>query len=176
MTMRAMTRIGAVAALVAVVAGGVFAVTVALRGEPVEVSSPLYPPRGKDGQPMLASFQGRVPCDVPDCDKTKVVLVLYGSPDAGAGSYWLGLVDVDGTDDRIEVVGRWALEQGIRGYPDGLVYQLDSRAPARFQRHWRVNEDILLPLEGDTPQVGNASWGWMLSRDPAPMGRASGKP
>ena len=52
-----------------------------------------------------------------------------------------------------------------------MVYELDASAPDDLQRHWRVSEDVLLPLDpGMRPLPGDAAWGYMLSRDTAPYG------
>jgi len=52
-----------------------------------------------------------------------------------------------------------------------VVYELDAGAPKDLQRHWRVSEDVLLPLDQSMrPLAGNAAWGYMLSRYDAPYG------
>ena len=67
--------------------------------------------------------------------------------------------------------GTWAHDRAVPGYPDALVYVLDDRADPSLRRLWRVTDDILLVLDEERrPRAGNAAWGNMLSRDPAPYG------
>ena len=102
----------------------------------------------------------------------KVELVLYGR-DAGRipTSYWLGQVGVGMGNDRLLQQGAWSTRRGLQGYPDGMVYQLDSSADPTLQYLWRVNDEIILVLDQNLrPKVGNAAWGFTLSRDCAPYG------
>jgi hypothetical protein len=127
---------------------------------------PPYPEFNASGDPILAVFFGRTPCELPDCQVLKVGLVLYAKQGSLAPStYWLGVVGVGRGNDRTVTQGAWTLRRGVKAYPDALVYELDSPAAANFRYFWRVNEDILLPLDASmTPKVGNGAWGYMLSR------------
>jgi hypothetical protein len=59
----------------------------------------------------------------------------------------------------------------VQEYPNGLVYALDSHADPSLQYLWRVNNEIVLVLDPNLrPKVGNAAWGFMLSRDCEPYG------
>jgi hypothetical protein len=102
----------------------------------------------------------------------KVGLVLYGNRSTGApATYWLGVVAVAAGDERAISQGTWTIGSGVQAYPEAVVYELDSNAPADLRHYWRVNGDILLPLDQDrNPKVGNAAWGYMLSRYAAPYG------
>ena len=62
----------------------------------------------------------------------------------------------------------------MKGYPEATLYELDANADAALRLYWRVNDEILLPVdEGRTPKAGNAGWGYMLSRNAAPYGPPS---
>jgi hypothetical protein len=140
---------------------------------PVQTTfDPAYPERNGAGDPAVAVFEGRIPCDIQGCEKRKVELVLYGR-DAGrtTTTYWLGQVKDGAGDDRLVQQGTWSVQRGLRGYPNGLVYVLDSSADPSLRYLWRVNDDIVLVLDQNLqPQVGNAAWGFMLSRDCTPYG------
>lgn len=122
---------------------------------------PPYPAVNANGDPILGVFEGRIPC--ADCEKIKVALVLYQNPETKAPTtYWLGRVFVD---DLTVTQGTWTIRQGIKEYPEAVVYELDSNTPEDFRSYWRVNENIMLPLDQNMIlKVGNASWGYMLSR------------
>ncbi len=52
--------------------------------------------------------------------------------------------------------------------------RLPPTAPHDLRRHWRVSEDVLLPLDASMrPLVGNSAWGYMLSRYAAPVRTAN---
>jgi hypothetical protein len=144
-----------------------------VHGSPVQTTFDRpYPERNSAGDPIVAVFDGRIPCAVQGCEMRKVELVLYGR-DAGRipTSYWLGQVEVGMGNDRLVQQGAWSTRRGLQEYPDGLVYQLDSSADPTLQYLWRVNDEILLVLDQNLrPKVGNAAWGFMLSRDCAPYG------
>jgi hypothetical protein len=141
--------------------------------QPVQTTfDPAYPERNGAGDPVVAVFEGRIPCDVQGCDKRKVELVLYGR-DAGRNptTYWLGQVRDGMGDDRLVRQGTWSVRRGLQEYPDGLVYALDAGAEPSLQYLWRVNDDVILVLDQNLrPQAGNAAWGFMLSRDCTPYG------
>jgi hypothetical protein len=137
---------------------------------------PAYPDRNVVGDPIVAVFEGRIPCaDGDGCDMRKVSLVLYGR-DRGQvpTTYWLGQVQVGLSDDRRVHTGTWTIQVGVSGYPNGVVYTLDSTADPSLRWFWRVNDDIALVLDSTgRPKAGNAAWGYMLSRDCAPYGPRS---
>lgn len=128
---------------------------------------PPYPSVNANGDPFLGVFEGRTPCtDCNESEKVKVALVLYQNPETKAPStYWLGRVLVGKGNDLIVTQGTWTIRHGIKGYPEAVVYQLDSNTPEGLRSYWLVNENILLPLDQNMNlKVGNASWGYMLSR------------
>lgn len=124
----------------------------------------LYAPANAVGAPILAVFEGRVPCLIPACEKTKVLLVFYES--AASRTYWLATVNVgEGDDARTVTQGAWEHARGTKDYPQADVFELDANAPEALRRLWRVSDDALLPLDAAMlPRAGNASWGYMLSR------------
>jgi hypothetical protein len=132
---------------------------------------PPYPEVNTNGDPILAVFEGRIPCAVTNCEKLKVGLVLYQNREARSPTtYWLGIVGTSG-NDRIVTQGTWTTRHGVKEYPDAVVYELDSNTSLDLRFYWRVNEDILLPLDQNmSPKVGNAGWGYMLSRYAEPYG------
>lgn len=132
---------------------------------------PPYPGTNANGDPILADFEGRIPCNVAGCRTSKVSLVLYQNRKTKAPTtYWLGVVDVP-ADERVVTQGKWTTRRGVKGYPKALVYELDAAAPQNLRRFWRVSEDILLPLDQNMkPIPGNAAWGTMLSRYAEPYG------
>jgi hypothetical protein len=132
---------------------------------------PPYPQVNAAGDPILAVFEGRIPCSSPNCERRKVGLVLYEhSATRTPSTYWLGLVGLTG-NDRIVIQGTWTIRKGVKEFPEAVVYELDAGAPDDLQRHWRVSEDVLLPLDQSMrPLPGNAAWGYMLSRYAAPYG------
>src|SRR5262249_38090096 len=131
---------------------------------------PPYPETNRSGDPILAVLEGRIPCPVAGCDKRKVALVLYESKkDRAPATYWLGVVGTRG-NDRVVTQGSWEIQRGVTGYPDALVYALDLHTDKDLRYFWRVNDNILLPLdEGMSPKPRNAG-GSMLSRYDAPYG------
>jgi hypothetical protein len=133
---------------------------------------PAYPERNGAGDPIVAVFEGRIPCAIQGCEIRKVELVLYGR-DAGRipTTYWLGQLRVGMGNDRLVQQGAWIVRRGLQEYPDGLVYALDSSADPSLRYLWRVNDEIVLVLDQNLrPQAGNAAWGSMLSRDCTPYG------
>lgn len=129
---------------------------------PVE---PLFPAQDDTGLARVAVYEGRLPCDLPGCDKVKVAIAVYGANGQQPTRYLLARVRVDGSDTRDLFSGSLSLTSGIQGYPEGQVWTLDAAAPADYARLWPVTPDILLILDENlTPRPGNASWGRMLSR------------
>jgi hypothetical protein len=133
---------------------------------------PPYPETNSVGDPIVSVFAGRVPCTFVDCEMMKVLLVFYGRAGSGTPTtYWLGYVGVGRGNDRTVWQGTWTLQRGADEYPQAQVYALDATADPGLRYFWRVNEDILLPLDPSLhPQVGTAAWGTMLSRDAEPYG------
>jgi hypothetical protein len=133
---------------------------------------PPYPETNASGDPILGVFEGRIPCAVEGCEKMKVGLVLYADRAAGTPTtYWLGVVAVAAGDERAISQRIWTIGSGVKAYPDAVVYELGANAPADLRRYWRLNGDILLPLDQKrSPKVGNSALGYMLSRYAAPYG------
>lgn len=127
---------------------------------------PPYPTVNINSDPVVGVFEGRVPCYEPNCEKIKTALVLYGNKEAKTPTtYWLGRVLVDGGNEREVSEGAVTIWRGIKEYPNAIVYALDDNAPRDTRLYWRVDENILLPLDQNMDlKVGNASWGYMLSR------------
>ncbi|MBI5645101.1 hypothetical protein HY970_03310 [Candidatus Kaiserbacteria bacterium] len=134
---------------------------------------PPYPEINANGDPIRAVFEGRIPCVVTgvNCEKLKVGLVLYENEETKAPTtYWLGLIGSKG-NERVVMQGAWVERHGVSGYPNAIAYELDSNTPLELRYYWRVNEDILLLLDQRmSPKVGNAAWGYMLSRYAQPYG------
>ena len=133
---------------------------------------PPFPERNAHGDPILASFVGRIPCTREGCDKLKVWLVLYHDAATHApATYWLGVVPGPVGGERVVSTGSWTVRRGVAGYPEAQAYVLDEHAEGHPRHFWRVNDDILLVLDPDLhPKPGNGAWGYMLSRDAAPYG------
>lgn len=140
---------------------------------PVQTTfAPAYPERNASGDTILANFEGRIPCARTGCDKLKVSLVLYQHPTTHAPTtYWLGVVPgVPGAVREVRT-GIWRAVPGVAGHDGATAYVLDEGADEAVRYWWRVNEDILLALDGQMrPKAGNAAWGNMLSRDTHPYG------
>jgi hypothetical protein len=95
---------------------------------------PAYPERNSADDPIVAVFQGRIPCAVAGCEMRKVEVVLYGRDNGRIPTtYWLGQVGVGLGNDRLVQQGAWTTRRGLQDYPDGLVYQLDSSADPSLQ-------------------------------------------
>ena len=131
---------------------------------------PAYPETNANGDPILAVFEGRIPCDLPGCQRRKIQLVLYASGHQKTPTtYWLGIIGTSG-NDRVVRQGTWDTRRGVEGYPEALVYVLDA-ADEDLRRLWRVNDDVALLLDDRmSPKAGNGAWGYMLSRYDAPYG------
>jgi hypothetical protein len=160
----------AIAAIVAL--GAILLFLNAHRSRQVSITfDPPYPETNANGDPILTVLVGRIPCAVAACERLKVQLVLYESrKDRTPTTYWLGIVGTRG-NERVVTQGTWDVRQGVEGYPDALVYVLDDHTNKDLRYLWRVNDHILLPLDQHmSPKVGNAAWGYMLSRDDTPYG------
>jgi hypothetical protein len=144
--------------------------------EPVQTTfDPAYPERNDAGDPIVAVFQGRIPCAVETCEMRKIELVLYGREGGQAPTtYWLGQLRVGMGNDRLVQEGVWAIRRGVQDYPGGLVFALDSEADPTLRYLWRVNDEVALVLDSNLkPRAGNAAWGFMLTRDCEPYGPRS---
>jgi hypothetical protein len=132
---------------------------------------PWYPPSNQAGDPVLAVYEGRVPCTDPakrGCDKVKLALVLYQDVRSGAPTtYRLAQVYVaeEPEGERIVAEGTWSISHGTRLDPEASVYQLDAQAPAAWRSYWAIGPDILFILDDQrVPRVGTASWSYVLNR------------
>jgi hypothetical protein len=131
---------------------------------------PPYPETNGSGDPILAVLEGIIPCSVPNCKRLKVQLVLYEKKKESApATYWLGVIGTHG-NDRIVTQGSWEIRRGVVGYPDALVYALDLHADKDLRYFWRVNDDIMLPLDERMSPKPRNTGGSMLSRYDAPYG------
>ncbi|MBL9047794.1 MAG: hypothetical protein JNK34_10900 [Tabrizicola sp.] len=122
-----------------------------------------WPDRESGGRPLLAQFEGRLPCRKPGCDKVKLGLAFYGVP--RAERFQLAIVEVDGGDDRQLYQGELRWKRGVSGFQSAEVILLSEDVPEAYRRWWQVSDEILLAVDADfRPIAGNASWGSMLSR------------
>lgn len=141
--------------------------------KPQMTFDPPYPEVNANGDPILAVFDGRVPCSLEKCvgGRLKVELVLYQNKQTKIPTtYWLGLIGSSG-NDRIVTKGSWTTHQGVKGYPEAVVYELDSNTELDFRHYWKVNDNILFLLDENlNPKAGNAAWGYTLNRYDAPYG------
>jgi hypothetical protein len=170
--MRSRTTVYAIAAA-AILAAGILA-WMLLPHRPhlvTESFAPTYPETDVSSAPILAVLEGRIPCaSNAICNMRKVTLVLYEKKEAAPATYWFGVVGTHG-NDRTVFQGNWETRHGVTGYPDALVYALDSNVDGDLRFFWRVDDNIVLPLdERMSPKVGNAAWGYVLSRYDAPYG------
>jgi hypothetical protein len=116
----------------------------------VTIAQPLFPAVNARGDPLLGAFASRVPCG--DCYAIKFALVLYQTAATRApSSYKLMRVHVGRGNDRTVNEGQWTIARGVPGYPDAVVYKLDTNAPAEFRSYWAINGKLLLILD----QYGN---------------------
>ena len=132
---------------------------------------PPYPQFNVRGDPIRAVMEGRIACPVAGCEKLKVTLVLYETAQhRNPSTYWLAVVGTRGSE-RVVTQGTWGLRHSVEGFPDALVYALDSDGGIGLRNFWRVNDNILLLLDDQMrPRPGNSAWGNMLSRYDAPYG------
>jgi NlpE N-terminal domain len=135
------------------------------------VSEPWYPSTNERGDPILAVFEGRVPCADPEyvkCEKIKVALVLYHEGTSRKPTtYKLARVYVAASPEgsRVVVDGAWTITKGTKLDPAAPVYKLDASAPQEFRSYWVIDRDILFILDEDlSPRVGTASWSYVLNR------------
>ncbi len=109
--------------------------------------APPYPELNANGDPIRAVMEGRVACAVPGCERIKVYLVLYETAaEKKPSTYWLGVVGTKG-NERVVTQGTWQVQHGGVGYPDALVYALDTDIGLGLRYFWRVNDNILLQLD-----------------------------
>jgi hypothetical protein len=58
-----------------------------------------------------------------------------------------------------------SVRQGVEGYPNAVVYQLDGNAPTEFMSFWAINDNLLLLLDQyGNPRVGHEGMGFLLNR------------
>src|SRR3984893_4168092 len=90
---------------------------------------PAYPELNSVGDPIVAVFEGRIPCAIQRCEMRKVELALYGR-DVGRipTTYWLGQLSVGMGNNRLVQQGAWTIHRGLQGYPDGSVYEVELSA------------------------------------------------
>jgi hypothetical protein len=148
-------RVCAIAA-VAIPAGGALAWMLTPHRPRLVTTSfdPPYPKTNVRGDPVLAVLEGRIPCATAACNMWKVTLVLYETKQEKAPeTYWLGVLGTHG-NDRVVFQGNWVIRHGVTGYPDALAYMLDSNTDGDLRFFWRVDDDIVLPLdEGMSPKA-----------------------
>lgn len=131
------------------------------REAPVET---LFQPANRYGDPLFGVFESKVPCE--DCSAIKIGLALYRDDETWAPTtYKLVRVYVGKSDEQHVNEGVWMVDGEVEGYPDAVVYRLDSRAPDEYKSLWAINDDLLLILDEDgKPRVGNAGFGYILNR------------
>ncbi len=128
---------------------------------------PWYPAVNENGDPVLAVYEGRVPCmAIPDCNKIKVGLALYQSTQTKSPTtYLLARVAVGTGNDRVTNAGTLTITQGTSLDQKAVVYQLDTNAPEEFRSYWVVSSDILFMLDHDrAPRVGDAAYSFVLNK------------
>jgi hypothetical protein len=169
--MRSARTICAIAAATMLAAGALGWMLTSHRPHLVTESfDPAYPQTNINGAPILAVLEGRIPCATAACSMRKVTLVLYEKKESAPATYWLAVLGTHG-NERAIFQGQWDTRRGVTGYPDALVYALDTNADGDLRYFWRVDDNIALPLdERMSPKAGNAGWGYMLSRYDAPYG------
>jgi hypothetical protein len=169
--MRSARTVCAIAAAAILAAGTLVCMLTPHRPHLVTESfDPPYPETNVSGAPILVVLEGRIPCATAVCNMRKVTLVLYETKEGAPATYWLGVLGTHGNDREV-FQGHWDTRRGVTGYPDAVVYALDSNTDGDLRFFWRVNDNVVLPLdERMSPKVGNAGWGYMLSRYDAPYG------
>jgi hypothetical protein len=152
-----------VALILSVLLVGIWLVRLAAVTGPAPVPEDAWPAADATGLPLIAVYQGRLPCSLPDCDQVATLLALYGRE--APVSFWLARVFGDGADQRSTVTGPLSLSTGIPLNPEAPVLTLGAGAPENLRRLWQVGDEILLPLDAALkPVPGTADWGRMLSR------------
>ncbi|MBI5149407.1 MAG: copper resistance protein NlpE N-terminal domain-containing protein [Candidatus Omnitrophica bacterium] len=128
---------------------------------------PWYPAVNEHGDPVLAVYEGRIPCmATPDCSKIKMGLAFYQNAQTKLPTtYLLARVGVGTGNDRITNAGTLTITHGTALDPQASVYQLDLNAPQEFRSYWAIGQDILFILDQDmNPRVGDASYSYVLNR------------
>ena len=125
---------------------------------------PWYPVVNKNGDPVFAVFESRIPC--AECEKIKFALALYRNRETKAPTmYKMARVYVAKGNDRTVNEGTWTITRGTKLDPQAVVYQLDSNAPREFRSYWAIGQDILFILDQDmNPRVGDAGYGYALNK------------
>jgi hypothetical protein len=140
---------------------------------PVQTTfNPAYPERNAAGDPIVAVFEGIVPCKQEGCGRRKVGVVLYGR-DAGATptTYWMASVSVGLGNDSDVRRGRWRFGRGGPGNGgDGLII-LDTNANADMRYLWQAGDTVALLLDEKLqPLPGDGVYTYALNRDCRPYG------
>lgn len=128
---------------------------------------PWYPAVNENGDPVLAVYEGHIPCmAIPDCNKIKVGLALYQSAQTKLPTtYLLARVVVGTGNDRITNSGTLTQTHGTALDPQVVVYQLDANAPQEFRLYWVIGRDILFMLDQNrNPRVGDTAYSYVLNR------------
>ena len=118
---------------------------------------------------LVGVFEGRTPCGAlfvefagyqgPSCEKMKWWLALHRNPQDGSPTTY----EFDGT--RVTRRGTWTITRGTATQPDAIVYRLSTELPQKWIAFQRVDDNVLLFLDQDLRvMVGDASWGYVLSR------------
>ena len=149
------------------------AVTVAAALGSAAVGRPAAPESGpgevSSADSLVGVFEGRTPCGAlfvefagyqgPSCEKMKWWLALHRNPQDGSPTTY----EFDGT--RVTRRGTWTITRGTATQPDAIVYRLATELPQQWIAFQRVDDNVLLFLDQDLRvMVGDASWGYVLSR------------
>lgn len=131
---------------------------------------PWYPLTNEAGAPAFADFENHVPCAldnpaVADCQRIKLGVVLYGTPDAPS-TYLISILRVGVGNDRETHTGTWTTARGTALDPQALTYQLNA-APTHLRTFWPVGDKILFLLDANGfPRPGDAAYGYTLNSIP----------
>lgn len=130
------------------------------------VDSPTaVPPTAVDADDpsLFGVFEGRTPC--PDCERTKVRLILYQNPTTKAPTtYVLERIYVGKDNIRHITKGDWAITRGTKEDSKAMVYQLNTDLEG-FGLYQAADKNILLFLEDDLSlKVGTPGHSYTLSK------------
>lgn len=125
---------------------------------------PWYPEINDSGEPVIAVYESRIPCD--DCERLKFALALYGkSKTENPVSYLMARVYVGKNDERIVNKGTLSVGKGTSIDTSHLVYVLTSGAPDGFHNFWKMNDSLIFILDSlFAPKVGDSGQGYVLNR------------
>jgi hypothetical protein len=128
---------------------------------------------GTAADSLVGVFEGRTPCGriateftgfpAQNCEKIKWRLTLYRDPATGNPTTYA----FNGT--RATRQGHWRIEHGAGAERNWVVYHLDYGRPPTVLSLLKVDDNVLLLLDGDLKVlVGDASWSYTLNRtDPS---------